>query len=218
VTRPKAIFFDIGNVLVRLRTEQFLDGMARACDARWERHSILASIREKEGPHVDYEKGRIDGPAFHAHLQGRFGLSLDYGAWLSLWNNYFEPNRPMEALLARLRGQVRFFGLSNTNAEHLAHLKRNFRLFDGFERVIASNEVGARKPEQAIFEAALGAAGLEAGEALYLDDLEPFILEARRRGWQGFHYTFNDADLRQALETLGFELPSLDGRSSTAAC
>ncbi len=215
---PKAIFFDIGNVLVRLRTEQFLDGMAKVCDARWERHAILASIRETDGPHVDYEKGRIDGPAFHQHLVGRFGLSLDYAAWLQLWNHYFEPNRPMEALLARLKGQARFFGLSNTNAEHLAHLKRNFRLFDAFEKVIASNEVGARKPEKAMFDLALAAAGVKAEEALYLDDIEPFILQARGFGWQGFHYTFNDGELRQALQDGGFELPSLDGRSSTAFC
>jgi putative hydrolase of the HAD superfamily len=123
----------------------------------------------------------------------------------------------MEALLARLQGQARFFALSNTNAEHLAHVKLNFRLFDRFEAVIASNEVGARKPEKAMFEAALERAEVAADEALYLDDLKPFIVEAQGLGLRGFHYTFNDAELRQALRGLGFELPSLDGHS-VAAC
>jgi putative hydrolase of the HAD superfamily len=214
VTPIKAIFFDIGNVLVKLRTEQFLAGMVQACDARWDRDAIFASIREPQGPHVDYEKGRIDGPAFHAHLQDRFGLRLDYGAWRQLWNHYFEPNRPMEALLARLRGQARFFALSNTNAEHLAHLKLNFRLFDGFEAVIASNEVGARKPEQAMFDVALRRAGVAAGEALYIDDLQPFIEAAQGMGLHGFHYTFNDDVLRQRLLGLGFELGSLGGKAA----
>jgi putative hydrolase of the HAD superfamily len=217
VTPIKAIFFDIGNVLVKLRTQAFLDGAAAACDPSWDQASIKAAFWKPEGPHIDYEKGQIDGPAFHAQMVERFGLRLDYRAWLQLWNAYFEPNRPMEALLARLQGQARFFTLSNTNAEHLAALKLNFRLLDRFEKVIASHEEGSRKPEPAFFHAALAKAGVAPGEALYLDDVEAFTEVGKSLGWQTFHYTFNDDALRQRLLELGFELPSLDGRS-TAAC
>ena len=218
MSRIQAIFFDIGNVLVKLRTEAFLEAMAANCDARWDKAAILAAIREPEGPHVDYEKGRIGGPQFHAHLVQRFGLRLDYQAWLPVWNSYFEPNRPMEALIARLKGQARFFALSNTNAEHLAAMKRNFRVLDGFEGIVASNEVGHRKPEPAMFAAALQRAGVKAGEALYLDDIAPFTEAARALGWNAFHYSYNDEALRQALLGYGFELPSLDGRSSAMFC
>ena len=218
MSRIKALFFDIGNVLVKLRTEAFLDRMAAVCDPRWDRAAILEAIREPQGPHIEYEKGRMDGPAFHAHLVQRFGLSLDYQQWLGVWNNYFEPNRPMEALLARLQGQAPFYALSNTNAEHLAHLKRNYRLLDSFAGIIASNEVGARKPEAAIYEAALAMAGVQADEALYIDDLGRLIEASRGLGLNAFHYSFNDADLRKALLDYGFELPSLDGRSPNIFC
>jgi HAD superfamily hydrolase (TIGR01509 family) len=218
VAKPKALFFDVGNVLIRLRTESFLEKMAGVCDGRWSRSEILQAIREPQGPHVDYEKGRLSGEDFHGHLCARFGLSLDYRSWLALWNGYFEPNRPMEALLARLRGQAPFFALSNTNAEHLAHIKMNFRLFDGFEGIVASNEVGARKPEPAIFAAALAKAAVAAGEAFYVDDLAPSVAAAQALGWQAFHYHFNDAELRAQLLGLGFELPSLQGRSPGIFC
>jgi HAD superfamily hydrolase (TIGR01509 family) len=218
VPKPKAIFFDLGNVVIRLRTAHFLERMTGVCDARWTQAAILEAIREPAGPHIDYEKGLIPGEEFHRHLQGRFGLRLDYRGWLDVWNDYFEPNRPMEALITRLRGQARFFALSNTNAEHWGHVKMNFRVLDGFEGIVASHLVGARKPEAAIFEAALRMAGVAAEEALYLDDMKPFIETAKGLGWQGFHYAYNDDELRRDLLAMGFELPSLEGRAPGMFC
>ena len=216
--KPKVILFDLGNVVVKLRTPQFLARMKMACDARWTEDAILEAIREPVGPHIDYEKGLIRGEEFHRHLQSRFGLRLDYAGWLHVWNDYFEPNRPMEALITRLRGQARFIGLSNTNAEHLGHAKRNYRVLDHFEQIVASNEVGLRKPDPAIFQEALQRAGVAPQEALYIDDIERFMVPAQALGLQTFNYIYNDAELRQRLVDLGFELPHLDGRSSFATC
>lgn len=218
MAKPKVIFFDLGNVVVKLRTPQFLQAMAKVCDARWDEAAILKAIREPEGPHIEYEKGRIQGEDFHRHLQERFGLRLDYRAWLGVWNDYFEPNRPMEALIARLRGQARFFALTNTNREHLEHVKRNFRVLDVFDGIVASHEVGHRKPEAAMFQAALQQAGVQAAEALYIDDIEAFMAPAQALGLQTFNYIYNDDALKVALFALGFELPPLDGRASFATC
>lgn len=216
--KPKVILFDLGNVVVKLRTPQFLARMAQVCDARWDDAAILEAIREPAGPHIDYEKGFISGQDFHRHLQRRFALRLDYAGWLTVWNDYFEPNRPMEALLTRLRGQVRFFGLTNTNAEHIGHAKRNYRVLDLFEGIIASNEVGLRKPDLAIFALALQRAGVAAQDVLYIDDIERFMAPAEALGLQTFNYIYNDAALRERLLQLGFELPHLGGHSSTASC
>lgn len=218
MTKPKVILFDLGNVVVKLRTPQFLARMTKVCDARWSEAAILEAIREPVGPHIDYEKGLISGEAFHRHLQERFGLSLGYAAWLTVWNDYFEPNRPMEALITRLRGQVRFVGLTNTNAEHIGHARRNYRVLDLFDLIVASNEVGLRKPDLAMFQVALQQAGVAPEEALYIDDIERFMAPAQALGLQTFNYIYNDAVLRGHLLALGFELPSLDGRSFFATC
>ena len=218
MAKPSVIFFDVGNVLIKLRTDSFLDRMVLVCDARWDKAAILEAIREPVGPHVDYEKGKLSGEEFHRHLQSRLGLRLDYRAWLALWNDYFEPNRPMEALITRLRGQARFFALSNTNAEHLAHIKLNYRVLDGFEGIVASNENGERKPDAAMFQKALQRAGVRGEEALYIDDIERFLAPAEAFGLQTFHYIYNDAEWRKRLLALGFELPPLSGRSFMATC
>lgn len=212
----QALLLDIGNVCVRLRTQAFLDRIAPLGRPGLTREDVLASLRDADSEHIQYEKGQLDGRGFHAALQQRLGLSLGYEAWLKEWNAYFEPNRPMEALLARLGGRLRLWALSNTNAEHLAHLRLNFRLFDAFEGFTASHEVGARKPEPAVFEHAIGRLGLAPEQILYLDDVEAFVQAGRGLGLRAFHYTYNDGELRAELERLGLELPPLDGRSVMA--
>jgi len=206
--RPKVLLLDLGNVTVRLKSAEFLAKLAPLCrrapdPAGWKR-----ILDDPSSGHHAYERGRVDGPAFHAFLVRGLGLSLDYPAWLELWNDYFEANRPMEALLAGLRGQVRFWGLSNTNAEHLGHLRREYRVLDSFEGITASNEVGAAKPEPAIYAAALRSLGVAGVEVLYLDDIPSYILAAEAFGIRGFHYTFNDAALARALEGFGLSPPN----------
>lgn len=210
----KALLLDIGNVVVRLRTQAFLDRMTPLCAPGTTSAQVLLSLRDPASPHHAYERGQIDGPAFHAAQVQRLGLTLDYPAWLRAWNDYFEPNRPMEATLARLGGQAKLWALSNTNHEHLAHVRLNFRVFDTFAGFTASHEVGARKPEPAIFEAALRSLRLPPDQVLYLDDIAEFVEVGRGLGLRGFHYTYNDAELKDELLRLGFTLPPLDGRSA----
>lgn len=210
----RALLLDIGNVCVRLRTQAFLERMQPLGRPGLTQDEILASLREAGSAHLDYECGRIDGPAFHAAQVERLGLRLDYDAWLREWNAYFEPNRPFEALLARLGGRLRLWALSNTNAEHLGHVRLNFRLFDTFEGFTASHLCGARKPDPAIFRDAIVRLGLPPEQVLYLDDVVAFVEAGRAQGLRGFHYTFNDAELKDELARLGVDLDPLDGSSS----
>ena len=216
--KPKALLLDLGNVTVRLNGADWFGRIGRACAPPRSPEELKALLAEADGPHHRHERGRLDGPGVHRAFQERLGLTLDYPAWLALWNGYFEPNRPMEALVARLRGQVRFWALSNTNAEHLAHLKLNFRVFDTFEGITASNEVGSAKPEPAIYQAAIAGLGLAPQEILYLDDIPAYVEAGRAQGLQAFHYTFNDVELRAHLLRLGLELPPLGGASAVMGC
>jgi putative hydrolase of the HAD superfamily len=204
----------LGNVVVRLRTRPFLEALGAACVPPLEAEAVRLRLLSPEARHHDYERGRLDGPAFHRAVLAATGLTLSYPEWLRLWNDYFEPNRPMEALLARAKAAgLRLWALSNTNAEHLAHLRLNFRVFDSFDGVTASHLVGAAKPEAAIYRQALDGLGLPPAEILYLDDVADYVAAGRAMGLNAFHYTFNDGALREELKRLGVQLPPLDGRS-----
>ncbi|HTB22306.1 MAG TPA: HAD family phosphatase [bacterium] len=203
---PKALLLDLGNVTVRLRFDLFFEGLKAACPGRAP-GELRSLLQDPATGHDDFERGLLDGPAWHALLQERMGLALGYEDWLELWNNWFEPNVPMERLIADLRGQVRFWGLSNTNAEHLRHLKRAFPVLDAFEGITASCEVGARKPEPAIYAAAQRSLGLAGRDILYLDDIADYVRAGEASGLRVFHYTFNDAQLRQSLRSMGLQAP-----------
>jgi len=206
-SRPSVLLLDLGNVTVRLRSEGFFGRLRAVCDPARVGEDPRRILQDPSFGHADYERGRISGRDLHARLQARAGLSLGYEDWVALWNDFFEPNAPMEALVAALRGQVRIWGLSNTNAEHLAFLRRQYRVLDAFEGVTASHEAGSAKPEPAIYRAALGALHTDPGELLYLDDVKPYVDAAAELGIPGFHYTFNDAALVRALRDQGFTLP-----------
>ncbi|HXB97541.1 MAG TPA: hypothetical protein VNZ54_05765, partial [bacterium] len=152
--RPEVLLLDLGNVTVRLRVEDFYANFARACRPPLDPAQAVQFFGDPGLLHHAYERGQASGEAVHQAARRRFGLELDYRGWLDLWNNFFEPNRPMEALVARLGSQVRLWGLSNTNAEHLAFLRLHYRVLDRFEGITASNEVGAAKPEPRIYQAA----------------------------------------------------------------
>jgi HAD superfamily hydrolase (TIGR01509 family) len=210
----KALLLDLGNVTVRLRPDDFFGGLGRACRPPLDLAQTRALLANPTLPHADYECGRVDGRAMHQAMRQRLGMDLEYPAWLELWNGFFEPNRPMEALLARLGGQLRLWGLSNTNAEHLAFLRLHYRVLGRFEGITASNEVGMAKPEAGIYRAAIQSLGISADEILYVDDVAAYVEAGQSLGMQAFHYTFNDLALRDRLAGLGFELPPLGGVSA----
>lgn len=67
-----------------------------------------------------------------------------------------------------------------------------------FDHVVNSSAVGAAKPGPAIFGAALAVAGVEAAEALFVDDAPEHVEAARRLGLAGHHDT-DPAGLRSEL-------------------
>jgi putative hydrolase of the HAD superfamily len=67
-----------------------------------------------------------------------------------------------------------------------------------FDHVIDSSEVGARKPEPAIYELTRERLGVAHGEIFFIDDIGQNLKAARAFGWQT--YLFRDEG--EALATL----------------
>lgn len=216
---PKAILFDLGNVLLRLKTDDLLKRML-ANQSGLDTQAFLTDLRSQGSAHEAYERGQITGLEFYRHLLARWKLSWSYEEWLKNWNDYFLPNPPMEVLLAELvqMGGLRFFVLSNTNREHMAHVRRVYRFFDVVEQVFASSDLGLRKPEPEFFQTAIQKIGLPVGDILFIDDVARFVEAARARGLRAFHYTFNDLELKAYLRENGLNLPVLENRPGHLGC
>lgn len=68
-----------------------------------------------------------------------------------------------------------------------------------FSHVIESSKIGSRKPEKRFYEYALETVGIEAGEAVFLDDLGVNVKSAREMGMA----TIKVVEPKKALEDLG---------------
>jgi len=96
--------------------------------------------------------------------------------------------------------------LSNTITAHVTH-NRERGLYAPFDVLVFSNEVGASKPDEAIYRHTLGLLGLtERPEAaFFVDDLEENVVAARKLGLHGI--VFRDANqLTNDLRRLGVEV------------
>ena len=96
--------------------------------------------------------------------------------------------------------------LSNTDATHIAWIRRRFpEVFPLFDGWVLSFEVGAEKPEEAIYQQVEALSGRPPESHIFVDDVPEFVAAAQARGWRGIRYT----DLEQcALALRAADFPS----------
>ena len=145
-----------------------------------------------------YERGVLDTEAFLAELYGLLACdesSLPRGSLRTFWGDIFSERPEMHGVLENLRGQgVRLILVSNTSEVHFEHIKRAYpEIIALFDALVLSYEVGATKPDRAIFDAALDAAralvpDLDPTDAAYVDDIAEYVRVAESIGVRGFVY------------------------------
>jgi HAD superfamily hydrolase (TIGR01509 family) len=185
-SRPpvRAVLFDIGNVLLRFDFKLALDKLAAQSDVKDAVEALSLIDRVK----MSYEDGQIDRAAF---LRAAFDVLRFRGTeadFIAAWEDIFEPNAPMVALVEELHGRLPLYLLSNTNDIHLDYLRRRYAFFGRFEGGVFSHEAHASKPGREIFEIVRRQCGLEPGATFFIDDLLPNIETARALGFQCHHY------------------------------
>ncbi len=119
-----------------------------------------------------------------------------------LWNGPFKLNAKTEELLRRIVARRPTYLLSNTNQLHYDYIRRNFDFPRVVRSAVLSYKLGLRKPESAIYAAALKRARVSAGGALLIDDLKDNVLAARKAGWRAIHYK-GSRSLERELKKLG---------------
>lgn len=137
----------------------------------------------------EYECGRLSEDEFWTRFQqyapdktkSRQDLEKDFDSIL------VRPVEGMEELISSLplfNIQPVFF--SDVSARHMKLVRKMFRASAMVPDGIYSFEVGAMKPEDAMFEAFEKRFGVP---ALYVDDREILIEAARKRGWNATVFT-----------------------------
>ncbi len=147
----------------------------------------------------EFESGVITEREFEERTQRMLGTSIPHERFEEIWFSVFLPGTLMpEAVVEGIRRNHRTLLLSNTNAMHFRGLKQQYRILDHFDAYVLSHEVGAMKPQPAIYEAAIRAAGCQPGECFFTDDVAEYAEGARRHGIDAVQFT----GAAQAMEEL----------------
>ena len=185
------VVFDLGGVVVRI-CRTWAEACARAgVEVRSPERFAEFELREQRSGLSDaYQAGRIGSAAYFAGIAEATGglysaeeVERVHRAWV------MEDYPGVRALIERLNDAgVRTACLSNTNASHWEGI------VDGvgapaspacraIQQPLVSHELGAVKPDEAIYRIAAERLNASPADLVFFDDLEPNVLGARRAGW-----------------------------------
>lgn len=184
----RAVFFDLGRVLIDFDFEPAFRRLARHCPCTPRQ---IENYFLESGLEVLYDGGKISTAAFCRQVRRALGHRLDHGSFRRIWNDIFTPKPAMIRLALRLKkAGYRLALVSNTNAMHYAHLLRRYPFLRRFDARVPSFRVRVRKPDPRIYRRALALCRVRPEEVFYIDD---------RR------------DLTEAASSLGIRSHAFDG-------
>ncbi len=188
---------------VGMSTKLFLKEFRKRTEA------MLQELREKEGKHISYPE-------------------YSDKEFIDAWNSVIDHAPPMRErldLMRKLKGRgYKIYILSNTNKAHVAYFKGDAKhgyrytrfkeIFQIADRFIASSDsdIRSRKTRpngnntracQKIFKKALAVAGVEASEAVFVDDIADFVNVFHSMGGHGILCTGNWTKVEAELYALG---------------
>jgi len=182
----KAVIFDLGRVLIDFD--------------HWQAAKKLTVLTNKTPQELynlffdshlvqSFEAGKISPQNFFDEVKEQLNLRIGFEEFIPMWNQIFfltEENRQTCRLAKQLRRRYTVALLSNVNTLHFDYIKKNFPIFDGFNHIFASCELGFIKPHPMIYQKVLDKLGIEPGEAFYVDDRAELVTEAKKLGIRAF--------------------------------
>jgi putative hydrolase of the HAD superfamily len=217
------IFFDVGGTLLHFRPS-FAARFGAACHslgigepvAGWN-EAVASARRGMGGPPdaVDLDANRAWWHRFYASvLSGCERASGDPAS--ALWamhraGDWLTPEPKARETLELLRSRGHRLAIISNWDDTLEAILRRRALLDLFDLVVASTDVGAAKPDAAIFHLALERAGVAAEAAIHVgDDLEADVAGARTAGIRPIHFGAKPAGDVESVATLGDLVRLLD--------
>jgi glucose-1-phosphatase len=178
------LFFDLGNILVGLRSGEKLKALATLSGQTVE--AFCEKIWSHQSAH-DYERGLHTCDEYFSLLAEDLDLTHARKELRDAFCDIFYPLPERVALVRCLAPHYSLALISNTCAAHIRHLEGNFDFFPLFSQRIYSHEVGARKPHPDIYDKALSATGAKPETSLFIDDLAENLETPAKAGWLTVH-------------------------------
>ena len=196
----RAIVFDFGGVLVRTATP---NGRREWEDRLGLPAGELESVVHHSGMWIKAQRGQLSHAAYWQAIADNLGIpEADIS---QLQQDYFRDDQLDQALMTLIR-DLRQRGykiglLSNDSAALEQKLRADLAIFDSFDAVVISANIGVMKPDPGAYEAICTALDVAANECVFIDDMRANIDGAEWFGMRGIRYVAN-MDLRAALNAI----------------
>ncbi len=192
------VFFDLGNVLLFFSHQKMFQQLSDLTKIPTE---LLQQQFLNRGVFNDYESGRLPTEQIYRILQSHSSRSFSLLEAMQAASDIFTPNKELWSLVKALKKKSnRLVLLSNTNECHFNFAYSHYPILKLFDAFILSYQVGACKPDPAIFQRALQEAR---GSSFYTDDVPAYVKAARSVGLDAELYT-EPPLLKRHLEERGF--------------
>jgi len=189
--RPKAVVFDLGNVLLDFDYLHTVQKIRNHCRLLKDKSDMeLLKLIGGSDLFQRFEGGLIDPDEFFAGVQKETGYEGTLEEFGECFGDIFTEAPEMVAWNEELRARkIPRYILSNTNDLSIRFIRKRFPFFNEFDGYVLSYEHRVMKPSTRIYELVEETAGLGGPDLFYVDDREENIHAATARGWQAVHHT-----------------------------
>ena len=177
----QVLIFDLGNVLVYFSHERMFRQIGELVDRAGDEVRRLLTEPDLL---ARYECGAITTRELHQAMEQIFAQPIQFDSLVRAASDIFWRNESIEPVIHRLAAEgYPLVLLSNTCESHVEWLDGSFPVMRHFRRRVLSFQVGARKPEPAIFDAAARVASVPPASCFFTDDTPGHIEAARQLGF-----------------------------------
>lgn len=196
--KPKAVIFDLGDVLVDVDSEKALRELRSHCTTPGYTPDLADTQRLVRA----FECGELATQAFYDAICRHERLSMDPARFREAYCDIFSPVEDMIAAHAALsRAGLATYIFSNTSELHFDRIRAEHAFMAGFTGYMLSYELGCMKPDPRAYAAVEEMAGCRGSELVYIDDRPENVAAGVERGWRSIHHASPQATLA-ALRTM----------------
>lgn len=197
----KALIFDWGGVVHMHRWNAFDRYIARAQGVR------VVDFKRIELQHrLAHDLGAISTKEFLRRLNRDLGTRIAERAYYrALYSKRFVVfNRPLLALIKKLKPRYKIFVLSNNSEPIVPIIKKYPNVKRLFDKMLFSYQVKMKKPDPRFFRHLLRGTGIRPRECVFVDDRADLTAAAAKLGMQAIIYT----DFKSFKQALVKKLPT----------
>jgi glucose-1-phosphatase len=175
------VIFDMGRVLVDIDFEAFPRALGIERD-----HTNHLGEKAIERLAKQYETGRIGIEQFFVSMAMTFKGEYTRQQLVDAWNAIIrEENSAMVPIVEAVQAKYQTAILSNTNPTHFKKSHDTTAIIKKFSKSYLSYQIGATKPDPAVYQYVIRDLSVEPSSLLFIDDIAENVYAAKNCGMEG---------------------------------